>query len=157
VRIGRRWLIRIAIALALAMVVIGVFALGVFVGELHSARSARGNAPSQRPRPFMGEPVAPPWPLGSWFDFRRHGGPHGARGVVDEIDKEVIVLTTHQNTQLRIIVTEKTVLNRGRVRITLDDIHSGDRIAVIGEPREEGEIEAKVVWVIPEGARNSRP
>jgi len=153
-RIHRRWLIRIAIALALAMAVIGVFVLGVLVGEWRSARSARGGAFPPGARPSMGEPERPPWPLGPWLDFHRHGAPHGVRGVVDEIDNGVIMVTTHRDTQVRIIVTAKTMLQRGRERITLDDVHSGDRIAVIGEPRGEDEIEAKVVWVIPEESRN---
>jgi len=150
----RRWLIRVAIALALAVVVIGVFVLGVLVGEWHGTRTTRGDAFPPAFPPSMGEPVRPPWPLGLLLDLHRRGEKHGIRGVVKEVGDGVILVTTHRDTQVRVIVTEKTMLRRGRERITLDDVHSGDRIAVIGEPRSEDEIEAKVVWIIPEESRN---
>ncbi|MFQ5854369.1 MAG: hypothetical protein ACE5LU_01815 [Anaerolineae bacterium] len=151
---NRRWLGRVIIGLAIAMLVVGIFALGVVVGEIRGARPALGGEPVQRPWPLEGESMERPWPLGRPYGWKGHRGGHGALGVVDQVEEGVIVMTGRWNTRLRVIVTDQTIFRRGREWTTLADVHVGDRIAVIGQPRGEGEIEAQVIWVVPQGSHN---
>ncbi|MCL4294426.1 MAG: hypothetical protein KJ077_01790 [Anaerolineae bacterium] len=137
--VGRRWLSRLIISLALAVVVVGAFWLGMLIGE------TRGGAP-----PVFGQAgIEHPWPFGDWSGQREHHGGHGAFGVVNQIGADALVITDHGNNRRQIIITAETLFKRGREPITLAEVRVGDRVGVIGQPREE-KIEAKIIWVIHE-------
>lgn len=139
-----RWLSRLIISLAMAMIVLGVFWLGMFIGE------TRGGTP-----PVFGRAgIEHPWPFGNWPGREGHHGRHGTFGVVDRIGDETLVITAHDNTKRQIIIIAETTFKRHREQITLADIRAGDHIGVIGQPGIDEEIEVKVIWVIPDGQFN---
>lgn len=139
-----RWLSRLIISLAMAMLVLGVFWLGMFIGE------TRGGTP-----PVFGQAgIEHPWPFGDWPGQEGHHGRHGTFGVIDQIEAETLVITDHDNTKRQIIITAETIFKRHREQITPAEVRVGDRIGVIGQPGADEAIEAKVIWVIPEGQFN---
>lgn len=138
-RLNRRWLNRLIVSIAVAAFVVSVFGLGVWVGEI------RGG-----PAPIFGR-EGPEHPEGRPGWQGRRGG-HGDLGVVEQIEDETIVITGRGNNRLKLVITGETIFKRGREPITLADVHIGDRIAVIGEPSGEGELEAKIIWVIAKGS-----
>jgi hypothetical protein len=134
-RLNRRWLNRLIVSIAAAAFVVGVFWLGVWVGEMRG-----GTAPA-----FGKEGPEHPGGRSGWQD--RRGG-HGDLGVVEQIEDETIVITGRWNNRLKVVITGETVFKRGREPIRLADVQVGDRIAVVGEPSGEEELEAKIIWVI---------
>ena len=93
-----------------------------------------------------------PWPFGDWSGQKAHHGRHGAFGLVDQIGEETLVITDHGNNRRQIVITKETIFKRDREQITRAEVRVGDRIGVIGRPQAEAEIEAKVIWVIPENS-----
>lgn len=143
-RSGRRLLGYLILGLAVGLVLVGAFWMGVVVGEVRGGTpAARGESPSVSPWPF------PPLPLYGFLGSREHRGKHGALGVVEAVEEQVLVVTGRWGTQVRVVITEETVFRKGPEEITLADVQPGDRVAVLGRPRAAGEIEAKVVWVFP--------
>lgn len=139
-----RWLSRLIISLAMATLVLGVFWLGMFIGE------TRGGTP-----PVFGQAgIEHPWPFGDWPSQEGHHGRHGTFGVVDQIGNETLVITDHDNNKRQIIITVETIFKRHREQIAPTEVRVGDRIGVIGQPGEDEEIEAKVIWIMPEGQFN---
>jgi hypothetical protein len=152
-RKDRRWLGRFALALAVAVLVVGAFAVGVLVGEIRGARRVLGGEPTQPSRSPEGAPLEHPWPLGPPHGWREHPGRYGVLGIVEAVEEGAIVVTDRWDNRVRITVAEGTIFKRGRQRIARTELHVGDRIAVIGRPRGEGEIEARVIWIIPQDSR----
>lgn len=139
-----RWLSRLIISLAMATLVLGAFWLGMFIGEIRDGT----------PPVFGRASIDHPWPFGDWPGREGHHGRHGTFGVVDRIEAETLVITDHDNNKRQIIITGETIFKRHREQIMRAEVRVGDRIGVIGQPGADGEIEAKVIWIIPEGQFN---
>jgi len=80
-------------------------------------------------------------------DFAMRGG---LTGAIEEIEGGTITVNTSQG-PLQAIVGEDTTIQKF-AEVTLSDLLEGMQVTVIGQPGEDGAVEAVSIVVIPEGA-----
>ena len=74
---------------------------------------------------------------------------HGTFGEILSIDGAKFVVRGRDNMEKIISTDDKTVLQRGRDTVRLQDLRVGDFIVTIGSPNNEGQIEAKFIRIMP--------
>ncbi|HOZ36752.1 MAG TPA: hypothetical protein PLR18_02895 [bacterium] len=73
----------------------------------------------------------------------------GVFGPILKIDGENIVIRGKDNVEKIVIVKDDTAILRGKENLKLADLKVDDPIVVIGEPNGAGQIEAKLIRVMP--------
>lgn len=73
----------------------------------------------------------------------------GAFGQIMKIDGATLVVKDRDNVEKIVVVKDTTSIQRFRKNIANSDLHVDDFIAVIGEPNDDGQIEAKFIRVMP--------
>ena len=102
-----------------------------------------------------------------WSDnyHRNFGGPRGgfsgglgdkdfieANGTVGQIIKiasSTLVVKGRGDVEKVVLVKDDTVINQLKETITIDNLKIDDMVVVIGEPNNDGQIEAKLIRVMP--------
>jgi len=102
-----------------------------------------------------------------WSDsyHRNFGGPRGgfpgglgdrdfleANGTVGQIIKiasSTLVIKGRGNIEKVVLIKADTVINQRKETITIDNLKVDDSVVVIGEPNNDGQIEAKLIRVMP--------
>jgi len=74
---------------------------------------------------------------------------NGTIGQIIKIDGQNFVIQGKDNMEKVILVTEKTVINRLRDTVKFSELKLDDYVVVIGEPTEAGQIEAKLIRLVP--------
>ena len=74
---------------------------------------------------------------------------NGAAGSILKISLPSIVVADKDGTEKTIIVTDDTIFRQFRNDISSSNLKIGDFIIVVGSPTNTGEIEAKLVRVVP--------
>lgn len=136
----------IIIVISGLIVLMLVFKLGMFIGGTKARFSYRWAESYHKnfagPRAgFFGD-----WrnfPKGDFIESR------GTFGEIIKINDSDLVVKGQDNTERVIIITEKTAIEKGKETIKKDGLKVGDRIVVIGSPNDEGQIEAKLIRVMP--------
>ncbi len=124
-------------------VLIGTFSLGVFVGY-HKARFSYAWGENYHNN-FGG-------PRGGLFqDFsgKEFMDAHGTFGQVVKIDGSTLVVKGSDNVEKIVVVNDDTSIMRLKNAIKISDLKINDNIVVIGEPNEQGQIEAKFIRFLP--------
>ncbi|MEW6408056.1 MAG: hypothetical protein AB1465_05190 [Patescibacteria group bacterium] len=131
----------------LLIFILFIFAVGVFIGTKKARFSYQWG--ENYHRNFAG-------PQNGFFgDIKGRFGEkdfieaHGAIGQIVKIDGQMIILKGRDNIEKSILVNDKTTINRFREEIKLDDLKTDDLIVVIGDPNNAGQIEAKLIRVMP--------
>jgi hypothetical protein len=143
-----KWVFRLlgcAIAgVVVLFVLIGIFWLGTRVGTLQAARSSmtedRGKQAIEQSSPLFGIKVRP----------------HGALGDVLRIEGENIIIGNRSGAERTVYVTSDTIIQRNRVRITVNEIQTGERLIAIGSPQidnEDNGIEARFIRLFEPGSK----
>ncbi len=83
------------------------------------------------------------------FSDRDFIGAHGVFGQIMKIDGSTLVIKGQDNVEKIVLVKEDTVIERFRETVKLSDLKIDDYITIIGEPNEAGQIEAKLIRIIP--------
>ena len=73
-------------------------------------------------------------------------------GIIEKIEEDTVILNTPQG-QLKAVILGDTAIQKVGEG-TVDDLQTGARVAVSGQPREEGVIEARAILITPPGAAN---
>lgn len=134
----------IIIGIAIAIIVLAVFQMGVVVGY-HKARFAN-KFDQGFERNFMGS---------SRMNFRNRidGGlppaGHGAAGSVVSINLPKFVVADQDHLEKTIVTSSSTLVRKFRSDGAIADIKEGDVVVVLGNPNDQGEIEAKVIRIMP--------
>ena len=132
------WVVAGLIALLL------VFRLGVAVGFRKAAFSYRWGENYHRnfggPRGGFGK---------DFFNERMFIESHGVFGTIVGIDGNTIVVKGRDDVEKIGQASEDTVITRFREKIIVADLKADDPIVVIGDPNDAGQIEAKLIRVIP--------
>jgi len=86
--------------------------------------------------------------------FRDFGGKdlidaNGVAGQIIKIDSQTLVIKGRDNVEKIVLVKDNSVINRLREIIKLSDLTVDDNIVVIGEPNDQGQIEAKLIRIMP--------
>ena len=82
--------------------------------------------------------MAPPMP----------GATHGVVGAVIDVGTSTISVTDEKNNEQSIVISSGTVIRDGDTDGAIADVAVGDQIAVIGEPDNNGQIEARFVRIL---------
>lgn len=134
---------KLLIILAAIVVLVFVFSLGVFVGHEKARFSQRWG--ENYYRNIMG-PGGP-----GMMDFNRPNfNPHGGLGQIIKIDGGNLVIKDQANVEKTILVTDKTVIIKNDQNIKIADLKVDDKIVAIGRPNDQGQIEPKLIRVLPE-------
>ncbi len=72
---------------------------------------------------------------------------HGVSGTIAKISGNSVIVKTQDNTEKIINVDQDTVLNQAGTYIKLQDLQPDAQIVVIGNPNQDGTIEAKIIRV----------
>lgn len=128
--------------LAVALL-LGAFGLGVKVGyrKAHFSFQWADNYH----RNFGG-------PKQGWFrqfDDREFMDASGMMGQVLRAEGNILIVKGRDEAEKIILITDKTMLKRGRETLKITDLRVNDFVVVIGEPNDQGQIEAKLVRLMP--------
>jgi len=135
----------VVIIIAALIILLSVFKAGVLVGYRKAGFSFRWD--DNYHRNFGG-------PRGD--DLMRRGlddrdflNAGGANGEILKIDGESIIVKDRRGEERAVLVTGETEIRLFRDKIKLADLRIGDNIVTIGEPNNDGKIEAKLIRVMP--------
>jgi hypothetical protein len=132
----------IVLSIAMLVILVFVFGLGVFVGTKKADFSFRWA--DQYHRNFGG-------PQGGFFNDmqgRQFTDANGVFGQIIKIDGQTLTIKGKENMEKSILVNEKTSIVRQTNNIKLSDLKTDDVVVVIGEPNDNGQIEAKLIRVL---------
>lgn len=139
---SKKFMVLIAGLVGLA-VLVGTFSLGVFVGY-HKARFSYAWGENYHNN-FGG-------PRGGLFqDFsgKEFMDAHGTYGQIVKVDSSTLVVNGRDNVEKIVVVNDDTSIMILRNAVKISDLKVGDSIVVIGEPNEQGQIEAKFIRFLP--------
>jgi hypothetical protein len=74
---------------------------------------------------------------------------HGIFGKIIKLDSGSIVIQGQDNAETVVLITKDTVIEKLQANITLDQLKVDDYVVVIGSPNASGQIEAKLIRVLP--------
>lgn len=134
----------IIIGIGVVVLMLLILQAGVNIGE-RRARFA-GQFGQNFERNFMG-------PRGGMmgnidFDEMMPGG-HGAVGEIISINLPQIVVSGPDNLEKTIVIEADTVIRQFQKNITSSGLKIGDFIVVIGNPNDSGQVEARLIRVMP--------
>lgn len=141
-----RTFVIIIIALFSFALLVGAFTIGAFVGYKKATFSYRWG--ENYHLNFGG-------PAGGFFqNFRDLGGRdfiggHGMFGRIIKIDGSALVVKGSDNVERIILVKEDASITHPGGAAKLSDLKVNNDIVVIGEPNDQGQIEAKFIRVMP--------
>jgi hypothetical protein len=125
--------------LGAVVVLLLVFGAGVAVGYRSGLFSSRFG--ENYYRNFVGG--GPGSPMG----MPSPASQHGTIGTVISVGSSTIATKDPGGNEQSIVVDEDTVIREADRTITIDGIEDGDQIAVIGEPNDVGQIDARFIRV----------
>jgi hypothetical protein len=126
-----------------------VFGLGVFVGTKKADFSFRWA--DQYHRNFGG-------PQGGFFgdmmgqDFT---AANGVFGQIIKIDGQTLTIKSKDNVEKSILISDKTTIIYQRKNMKLSELKVNDSVVVIGDPNDQGQIQAELIRVMPAPPQNS--
>ncbi|MFA5831018.1 MAG: hypothetical protein WC878_04285 [Candidatus Paceibacterota bacterium] len=134
--------------IGIAVIALLIFQAGMFVGYKKAAFSFRSGDNfyrtfGERGRGFP-EPIQR---MG--LDMMDPTNAHGTIGKIASIVLPKIMIADRDGVEKTVIVGAKTDIRRFRDSIKPEELKVGDFITVIGEPNDEGQIEARLIRVMP--------
>lgn len=76
---------------------------------------------------------------------------HGTAGTIAKIDGNNLIIKGQDGVEKIIAITENTSLVKGKTDIKLSDLKVDDRVVIIGSPKDDGSIEAKIIRIFDPG------
>jgi len=83
--------------------------------------------------------------------------PHGTFGKIIKIDLPTIAVQASDGTEKSIVIDDNTTIRRFQETLTSKDLKVDDPIVVIGEPNDQGQIEAKLIRLMPAASSMMAP
>lgn len=74
---------------------------------------------------------------------------HGTFGQVIKIEPSGFAVESSEGVEKTVIAKDDFLIRRFRDNIGLNDLKAGDFVVVIGDPNNQGQIEAKLIRVLP--------
>lgn len=82
---------------------------------------------------------------------------HGIFGEIIKIDNSDIIINDRNNIEKVIKITNDTSINNFESKAKITDLKVGDRIMVIGDPNNQGQIDAKLIRIFNKTDINPKP
>jgi len=76
--------------------------------------------------------------------------PHGAMGDIIKIDSSLLTIKGPDEVEKPVLLKSDTAIERGFDIIKPSDLKVGDHVIVIGAPNDSGQVEAKLLRVMPD-------
>jgi len=107
-------------------------------------------------RNFIGPPPPPPGPMGFFPDFsgRDFRNAHGLAGKIISTTDNKLIIQDRDNKENTVSVTDKTIIKQGRSDLKLGDLKQNDDIIVVGNPDDNGVINADLIRVFNSDEEN---
>jgi hypothetical protein len=128
---------------AIMIILLVVFQLGVFVGFKKATFS--GGWTNNYYRNFAGQGPE----FMREFEGRDMMGGHGVSGQIVKMEAPNIIIRGFDNMEKIIVTDPGTQIMNMRNQIKINDLKAEDNVIVIGAPDESGQIEAKLIRVMP--------
>lgn len=147
-KINRDVLKWVIVGLAGFVIVVLIFSAGMFVGGAKArfsyrwAESYHKNFAGPKSGFFGDWRMLPP--PGDFIESR------GTFGEIIKINDSDFVAKGQSDVEKVILITEGTIIQKGRDTIKKEELKVGDRVVVIGSSNENGQIEAKLIRVFDE-------
>jgi hypothetical protein len=127
------------------IVILIVFQAGVFVGFKKASFSYRGGDNYSR---MFGERNRgiPQFPGTNMMD---PSNAHGTSGKIISVQLPTIIIADNDNTEKTALVSEKTLIMNFREQMKTSDLKVNDFVVIIGTPNDEGQIEARLIRIMP--------
>lgn len=138
-----KWII---IGLAGFVVVVLIFSAGMFIGEMKARFSYRWAESYHKNFAGPREGFFGSWQLPPPSDFIES---HGTFGQIIEIKDNTLVIKGKDDVEKIVLMRDDTIINRFRETIKISDLKVNDFVVVIGSPNDAGQIEAKLIRVLP--------
>lgn len=122
-----------------------IFQVGVFIGY-HKANFGREWGDHYRNNFGMERPDS--------FKGMIHGklpSSHGALGKVLKVSLPTFIVQDKDGTEKTILINEKTLIRLGMQNASSSSLTSDNLVIVFGEPTNQGQIEAKLIRIMPSG------
>ncbi len=132
----------ILVLLALVILLVG-FKLGTVVGIRKADFSCRWS--DNYHQNFGG----PQKGFGQGWGDRDFIEASGTFGQVIKIDGSTLVVNGRQDLEKVVLITDTTVIKNLQRTIQLGELKVGDMVVIIGEPNASGQIEARLIRVMP--------
>jgi hypothetical protein len=133
---------RIIFVIGVIVVAILVFQAGVFVGYRKAAFSFHFD--ENYYHEFDSQSVG----MGG-FSQNDFLGANGAVGKIIKITPPTFVVAGRDNLERVILVSDDTLIRRFRNAVSPNDLQVDDYVVVIGSPNNQGQIDAKLVRLLP--------
>jgi len=131
---------------------LAIFGAGVSVG-IHKARFSYQFGENYE-RNFMGP--RPSGPMGGPMGFFREmegkdfKNGHGLVGEIISISENNLVIKDPEGEENSVAISDKTIIKDRKDNIKITDLKTGDKIAVLGKPDDNGIVSANLIRVLPE-------
>jgi len=129
------------------IILLVVFVAGTFAGYHKSKFSCRWD--EHYMQNFIGPHKGPMKEFGKEFKGGKFMNAHGVSGTIIKLDGDTFVLKGTDGLEKIIFLTDKTIINRFKETIKVTDLKVDDNLVVIGSPNDAGQIEAKLIRVMP--------
>ncbi len=128
------------------IILILVFGLGMFVGGTKAKFSYRWAEQYHKmfagPKSgFFGDWRTPFPPMKDFIES------HGTIGEIIKINNKELVVKGKNDLEKLIILTEKTVIQKGKAILKKENLNVSDLVVIIGSPNQKGQIEAKLIRI----------
>lgn len=133
----------IILGMASLIIVLFIFKAGIIVGIKKSDFSYKWS--NNYHKNFAG----PRKGFFNGFGDRDFMNAHGTFGQIIKIDGQTLVIKSNNDLEKIILIQEDTTINRFRDSIKPEDLKINEYVVIIGEPNESGQIEAKLIRVLP--------
>ena len=136
----------VVIIIGVSAVTLFVFTLGMEVGSKRANFSCRWG--ENYYRNFLGPRAGG---MRAWRNFGQGDflNAHGAVGKIIKTEPPLFIMQGRDKVEKAVLVNESTIIERFREELKLDDLAVNDEVAVIGDPNGVGQIEAKLIRLLP--------
>jgi hypothetical protein len=128
---------------ACAIVLLLVFKTGVIVGERRSGFSARWG--DNYHRNFAG----PREGFGGFYEKKEYIDAHGVFGQILKVDGAALVITGKDGAEKIVVINSETKIKKFKENVMKETLKVDDVVVVVGEPNDAGQIEAKLIRLMP--------
>jgi len=107
--------------------------------------------------PFQGTGMMKQGQRGMMGDFGGQGlrNSHGLSGAIISVANNQIVIKDRDGQENTISVNDKTLIKQGQNTISVNDLKNDEQIVVMGQPGDNGTINADLIRVFDNGNNNS--
>lgn len=133
--------VRILYVIGVIVIAILIFSAGISVG-FHKASFGRAWGENYE-RNFGMKPNRQP------FGQDNFPNAHGAIGKIIKIELPTIIVQDKDSIEKVILIKENTQIQKMKDHLTTNDLKIDDFVVVIGNPNEQGQIESKLIRIMP--------